>query len=352
MHMTVATRPHAAGLMGVRRFPGFGSMRSIRGLWAVVLAAAVLALGLATAPACWAQYPARPIRIIVPISPGGAPDVAARVLGQGLAEALGMAVIIENKLGSNGNIAAEYVAKSPADGYTLLFGQDSLIVINPYIYERMPIEVHRDLVPVSTVASNIFVLSVNSSLPVKTFSEFIDYARKANPPLNYASGGNGSIHQLTMEMLKARAGINLVHVPYKGGSPATTATVAGDVAAMFAGTSTAPQIRAGRLRALAVTGARRSELFPDLPTIAEFYPGFEMTIWLGLFAPAGTPDAALARLRPAIAKVLGTEALKEKLNVAGGLQPLIMPTAEFQALIASDSAKYQKLIKAVGVRVD
>jgi tripartite-type tricarboxylate transporter receptor subunit TctC len=318
------------------------------GWWTAVFAA----IGLAVAQACWAQYPARPVRIIVPIPPGGAPDVAARVLGQGLAEALGVAIVIENKVGSNGNIAAEYVAKSQADGYTLLFGQDSLIVINPHIYERMPVDVLRDLVPVSTVASNMFVLSVNPSLPVKSFTEFIDYARKASPPLNYASGGNGSIHQMAMELLKARAGINLVHVPYKGGSPATTATVAGEVAAMFAGTSTAPQIKAGRLRALAVTGARRSELFPELPAIGEFYPGYEMTIWLGLFAPAGTPEAVLARLRPAIAKVLSTDAVREKMNVSGGLQPLVMPIAEFIAMIASDSAKFQKLVKVIGAKVD
>jgi tripartite-type tricarboxylate transporter receptor subunit TctC len=320
----------------------------ITGLWAALIAA----LALGAAPVCLAQYPARPIRIIVPIPPGGAPDVAARVLGQALAEALGVAIVIENKVGSNGNIAAEYVAKSAPDGYTLLFGQDSLIVINPHIYQRMPVDVLRDIVPVSSVASNMFVLSVNPSLPVKTFTEFVEYARKADPPLNYASGGNGSIHQLTMEMLKTRAGINLVHVPYKGGSPATTATVAGEVAAMFAGTSTAPQIKSGRLRALAVTGAHRSEVFPELPTIAEFYPGFEMTIWLGLFAPAGTPEAVFARLRPAIAKVLATDAVKEKMNSAGGLQPLIMSTAEFTALIASDWAKYQKLVKEIGVKLD
>jgi tripartite-type tricarboxylate transporter receptor subunit TctC len=324
--------------------------RSLRltGVWTVLAAALVLA----AAPACLAQYPARPIRIIVTIPPGGAPDVAARVLGQALAEAIGVAVVIENKVGSNGNIAAEYVAKSPADGYTLLFGQDSLIVINPHIYERMPVDVLRDIVPVSSVASNMFVLSVNPSLPVKTFSEFIDYARKANPPLNYASGGNGSIHHLTMEMLKTRAGINLVHVPYKGGSPATTATVSGEVAAMFAGTSTAPQIKSGRLRALAVTGAKRSEVFPELPTIGEFYPGFEMSIWLGLFAPAGTPETVFARLRPAIARVLASDAVKERMNSAGGLQPLIMSSAEFSALIASDWVKYQKLVKEIGAKLD
>lgn len=315
--------------------------------WAIAL---FLALGLAGA--ALAQYPARPIRIIVPIPPGGAPDVAARVLGQGLSEAISIPVVIENKVGSNGNIALEYVAKSPADGYTLLFGQDSLIVINPHIYERMPVDSLRDVVPVASVASNMFVLSVNPSIPVKTFSEFVDYARKANPPLNYASGGNGSIHHLTMELLKVRAGINLAHVPYKGGSPATTATVAGEVAAMFAGTSTAPQIKSGRLRALAVTGSKRSDVFPELPTIAEFYPGFEMSIWLGLFAPAGTPDAVYARLRPTIAKVLATDGVKEKLNASGGLQPLILPTAEFNSLITTDWAKYQKLVKAIGAKLD
>lgn len=316
--------------------------------WVLLFTAAAMAF----APTATAQYPSRPIRIIVPIPPGGAPDVAARVLGQALSEQLGVAVVIENKVGSNGNIAAEYVAKSPADGYTLLFGQDSLIVINPHIYERMPIDVLRDVVPISTVASNMFVLSVNPSLPVKSFTEFIEYARKSSPPLNYASGGNGSIHQLTMEMLKVRAGINLVHVPYKGGAPATTATVAGEVSAMFAGTSTAPQIRSGRLRALAVTGAKRSGAFPELPTIGEFYPGFEMTIWLGLFAPAGTPETVFARLRPAIARVLATDAVREKMNSAGGLQPLIMSAAEFSALIASDWTKYQKLVKAIGVKLD
>ena len=318
----------------------------LRGLWAAALAALVLALP------CWAQYPARPIRIIVPIPPGGAPDVAARVLGQALTEPLGVAVVIENKVGSNGNIAAEYVAKSTADGYTLLLGQDSLIVVNPHLYSRMPIDVLRDLVPVSTMASNMFVLSVNPSLPVKTLQEFIEYARKANPPLSYASGGNGSVHHLTMEMLKQRAGIQLLHVPYKGGSPATTATVAGEVAAMFAGTSTAPQIKAGRLRALAVTGARRSDAFPDLPTIGEFYPGYEMTIWLGLFAPAGTPEEVLARLRQGLAKVLVSPEVREKLRAAGGLQPLHMPPADFTAMIARDFVKYQRLVKDIGAKID
>jgi len=317
------------------------------------LAAAVLAAALlASAAAPMAQYPSRPVRIIVTIPPGGAPDLTARIVGDKIAPGLGQPVVIENRPGSNGNIAAELVARSPADGHTLLLGADSLLAINPHVYSRMPIDMQRELVPVASLVSNMFVLSVNPSLPVKTFQEFIEYARQANPPLHYASGGNGSQHQFMMEALKQRAGINLVHVPYKGGAPATTATVAGEVAAMFAGTSTAPQIKAGRLRALAVTGAKRSHLFPDLPAIGEVYPGYEMTIWLGLFAPAGTPEPVLARLREEVTKALASDDVKEKLNNAGGLQAFATTPAAFAALIKSDYDKYGKLVRDIGVKID
>jgi len=165
----------------------------------------------------------------------------------------------------------------------------------------MPIDTLKDLAPISSLVSNQFVLSINPKLPPKNFQEFIEYAKKANPPLAYASGGNGSQHQLTMEMLKERAGFDMVHVPYKGGAPATAATMSGEVAALFSGTSSAPQIKAGRIRALAVAADKRSPTFPDLPTIGEFYPGFENSIWLGLFGPAGIPQAALGRLRAELA---------------------------------------------------
>jgi len=316
------------------------------------VAAALAVALLAFSVLAWGQYPSRPVRIVVTIPPGGAPDLTARIVGEKIAGGLGQPVVIENRPGSNGNIAAELVAKGEADGYTLLLGADSLVAINPHVYSRMPIDVQRDLVPVASLVSNMFVLSVNPSLPVASFQEFVEYARKANPPLNYASGGNGSQHQFMMEALKQRAGINLVHVPYKGGSPATRATVAGEVAAMFAGTSTAPQIKAGRLRALAVTGAKRSHLFPDLPAIGEVYPGYEMTIWLGLFAPAGTPEPVLARLREEVAKALAAPDVKEKLNNAGGLQAFATSPAEFAALIKSDYEKYGKLVRDIGVKVD
>jgi tripartite-type tricarboxylate transporter receptor subunit TctC len=265
---------------------------------------------------------------------------------------VGQPVVIENRPGANGNTAADLVAKSPADGYTLLLAADSLIAINPHLYARMPIDTLKELTPVASLVANQFVLSVNPSLPVKSFQEFIEFARKANPPLNYASGGNGSQHQLTMEMLKARAGINLVHVPYRGGAPATTATMAGEVAAMFAGTSTAPQIKAGRLRALAVSGTKRSTAFPELPTIAEFYPGFENSIWLGLFGPAGLPQEVLVRLRAETKKALETSEVREKLHAAGGLEPLITSPEEFSALIRRDHVRFGKLIKDVGIKAD
>jgi tripartite-type tricarboxylate transporter receptor subunit TctC len=299
-----------------------------------------------------AQYPARPVKIVVTIPPGGAPDIAARVIGQKLSEGFAQPVVVENRPGSNGNIAAELVARAPADGYTLLLGADSLIAINPHLYARMPIDTLKDLTPVASLVANQFVLSVNPSLPVKTFQEFIEYARKANPPLNYASGGNGSQHQLTMEMLKARAGINLVHVPYRGGAPATTATVAGEVAAMFAGTSTAPQIKAGRLRALAVSGAKRSSAFPELPTIAEFYPGFENSIWLGLFGPAGLPQETLVKLRSEIRKTLELPEVRDKLHAAGGLEPFVTSPEQFVALIRRDHERFGRLIKEVGIKAD
>jgi len=298
-----------------------------------------------------AQFPSRAITIIVPIPPGGAPDIAARVIAQKLAENVGQPVVVENRVGANGNIANELVARAAPDGYTMGLLADSQITINPHLY-KMPIDTLRDLTPVTPVAVNQFVLTVNPSLPVKTFPEFIEYAKKANPPLAYASGGNGSQHHLTMEMLKLRAGINLLHVPYKGGAPAAAATVAGETAAVWSGSSNAPQIKAGRLRPLAVSGAQRSAQYPELPTIGEFYPGFENSIWLGLFAPAGIPETTLAKLRSELKRVLETPDVKRKLNAAGGLDPYVASPDEFDALIKRDYAKFAKLVKDINLKID
>jgi tripartite-type tricarboxylate transporter receptor subunit TctC len=317
-----------------------------------LLRALAALFAFAVPPYVFADYPTKPIRLVVSVPPGGAPDIVARVLGEKLAQALAQPVVVDNRVAANGNVAVELVAKSAPDGHTLLLGQDSIFVVNPHIYKRMPVDVHRELVAVAPVATNIFVLAVNPSLPVKSLPEFIEYARNANPPLRYASGGNGSMHHLTMELLKQRAGVDLVHVPYKGGAPATTAAVSGEVAAMFAGTSNAPQIKAGRLRALAVTGKARSGAFPDVPAIAELYPGFEMQIWLGVFAPVATPQSTVGKLREEVNKALALPDVKEKLNAAGGMQPLQLSPREFNAMIQRDSAKFAQLVRQVGVKLD
>ena len=297
------------------------------------------------------SFPSRPIKILVTIPPGGAPDIAARLIGQGLQEALGWTVVIENRPGANGNIATDQVAKSTPDGYTLLLHADSGITINPHVYAKLPFDTRKDLVPVASIATNQFMLAVNPQVPAKTFKEFIEYARTATPPLAYASGGNGSQHQLAMEMLKKRAGINLLHVPYRGGSPAATATIAGETKVLFAGASSGPQIQSGLLRALAASGHARSKRYPDLPTIGEFYPGYEVDIWLGLFAPAGTPEPIVTALRTEVHKLMAKPDFAEKLNVSGSLEPLILSAKDFDALIARDYEKYGAIVKEIGIKV-
>jgi tripartite-type tricarboxylate transporter receptor subunit TctC len=320
-------------------------MKTVLGVVAAILLAAM-------PDAARAQYPTKPVRIIVHIPPGGAPDIAARVLAERMTETLGQPVVVENRPGSNGVIAAELAAKAAPDGHTLFLAPDSAIVINPHLYATLPIDPLKDLAPVATVGANDFVLSINPSLPVKTFPEFVEYARKANPPLAYASGGNGSQHHLTMEMLKKRAGFDLVHIPYRGGAPATTATVSGEVAVMFAGSSTAPQIRSGNLRALAVTGTKPSSAFPELPTIAQFYPGFSNSIWLALFAPAATPAPIVERLRKEVNEALARPDVKDKFNRAGGLEPLATTPEEFAAMVRADYEKYVQIVKSVGAKID
>jgi len=313
---------------------------------------ALFVAALFVAGSALAQFPSRPIHILVTIPPGGAPDIVARVVGEKISRALGQPVVIDNKPAANGNAAAMETARAAPDGYTLLLAADSLITINPHVYSSMPIDTLKDLTPISSLVSNQFVLSINPDLPPKNFKEFIEYAKKAHPPLAYASGGNGSQHQLTMEMLKERAGFDMVHVPYKGGAPATAATMSGEVAALFSGTSSAPQIKAGRIRALAVAGGKRSPTFPDLPTIGEFYPGFENSIWLGLFGPAGMPEDVLERLRMEVHKALEAPDVKASLMGKGSLETLILSPEDFEKLIRRDYDKYGKLIKKLGIKAD
>jgi tripartite-type tricarboxylate transporter receptor subunit TctC len=300
-----------------------------------------------------AQSPNQPVKILVPITAGGGPDLAARIIGPRLAEFLATPVVVENRVGANGNIAGQMVAQSVPDGHTLLLATDSLIVINRQLYKKMPFDPLKDLVPVTTVTSNEFVLSVHPSVPARTLPEFIEYARRATPPLAYASAGNGSQHHLLMEMLKARAGIPLLHVPFKGGAAAVASTVAGDTMVTFSGgASTAPHVRAGMLRALAGSGAQRSEAYPNVATVGEFYPGYEGIIWSGLFAPAGTPEPLVARLRAAMTKILAEPDVKDKLNRSGGLQPYITSAREFTEIIRRDREKYAKVVASIGLTMD
>ena len=316
------------------------------------LARATAALALMLAAAAWGQYPARPIRLLVPNPPGGAADNIARVVAPKLGEALGQPVVVENRPGSNGNLSSELAARAAPDGYTLLLGQDSQIVISPHLYAKMNVDPIRDLAPVATLINTQMVLAANPSLPAKNLQEFVEYARRANPPLAYASIGNGSQHHLTMEMLKIRAHIDLVHVPFKGGGPATVAVLAGDLPVMFGGNSVTGHIRSGRLRGLAVAGPRRSATFPDLPTLGEFYPGLEVTAWLGLFAPSGVPAPVMAKLHSETNRLLADPALRERIHNLGGLEPFVTTPEEFAALIRAQYVKYGEVVKAVGAKID
>jgi tripartite-type tricarboxylate transporter receptor subunit TctC len=214
------------------------------------------------------------------------------------------------------------------------------------------VDVNKELIPVATLGANQFVLALNPQLPVKNLAEFIALAKSSNPPLAYASGGNGSQHHLTMEMLKARAGFDMLHVPYKGGTPATTATIGGETVAMFSGTSNATLIKAGKLHALATTGKLRSKALPDVPTIGESFPGFENTIWIGLFAPTGTPPAVVQRLREEVTKALNAPDLIDSFQKAGGIEPLHTSLDEMQQMIKRDQTRYSKIIRELQLKID
>ena len=319
-----------------------------RGFPAVLL----LGLTLCAVSAAHAQYPAKPIRMVVVIAPGGGPDVVARVMQPPLSEALGQPIVVENRPGANGNIAGEIVARAAPDGYTLLFGHDSGMAINPHVYSRMNFDPLKDVTPVATTVISQLILSVHPSLPVASFKEFLAFARKTRPPLQYASAGNGSQHHLSTEMLKQRAGIDLAHVPYKSGSPAAAAAVGGEVPIVMSGTSSAPLVKGGKLRAIAVTGARRMKLFPQVPTIGEFYPGYQVNNWLGIWAPSATPEPVIARLHAEVNRVLALPEVGQRIGAAGGAEPWITTREEFAAAIRRDYEKYGKLVKDLGIRLE
>jgi tripartite-type tricarboxylate transporter receptor subunit TctC len=312
----------------------------------VLLLTSVFCLGGAAAQ----QYPARPIRLIVPNPPGGATDNLARVIAPKLTELLGQNVVVDNRPGSNGNLATEATVRATPDGHTLLLGQDSQVVISPHLYRNLPFDTLKDLTPVASLVSTQMLLAVHPSLPVKTAPEFVDYARRANPPLAYGSIGNGSQHHLAMEMLKTHTGIQLLHVPYKGGGPALVGIFGGEVLAMFGGSSAAPHVRSGKLRALALAG-KRNPAYPDLPALSEFYPGVEVNPWLGLFAPAGLPAPVLKSVRSETARMLADPATRERVHKIA-LDPFPSTPQQFAAYVRSEYKKYGAVVKSAGIRID
>jgi tripartite-type tricarboxylate transporter receptor subunit TctC len=306
-----------------------------------------------SASAAWAQsYPARPIRLLVSFPPGGAADLVARVVGLSMGARLGQPVVVENRPGSNGNLAGELVATAAPDGYTLMLGNSALFGINPHLYAKMSLDPIKQLTPIASLVSNALLLAETPTLGPTNFRDFVEFARRAKPPLLYGSIGNGSEHHLAMELLKQQAGIDLTHVPYKGGGPAALGVMAGDVAAMFGGGSVTALIQSGKLRGLAISGRQRSPELPDLPSISEFYPSYEVTLWQGLFAPVGTPSDVIERLRGDANAVLAQPDLAEKLAAAGAGDPYISTRDEFAARIRADYDKYGKVIKDSGLRVE
>ena len=298
------------------------------------------------------DYPSRPVRLLVPNPPGGGSDAVARILAQKLGERLNQQFVVDNRAGGGGIIANETVARANPDGYTLLLAFIGPVAISPAL-TKVPYDSVKDFAPVALVAAGQYMLVLHPSVPAKTLKDFVVYA-KANPgKINYASAGNGSPLHLAAELFKARAGVNMVHVPYKGGGPATAAILAGEVQAVFGSlTSVVPQIKAGKLTAIGVTGAKRSTLAPEYATIAELgYPGFEMTSWYGVLLPAKSPPAVTAKLNAGINESLQAkdviDSLKRQgLDATGGAPEV------FAAHIKSELAKWAKVVKDAGIKAD
>jgi tripartite-type tricarboxylate transporter receptor subunit TctC len=296
-------------------------------------------------------YPARPVRIIVGLAAGGGTDIVARLIGQWLSERLGQSFVIENRPGANGNIATESVVNAAPDGYTLLAVSPGA-AINTSLYDKLNFDFLRDIAPVAGIIRVPNVLAVSLSVPAKTVPEFIAYA-KANPDrINMASAGSGSSNHLSGELFKMMAGVRMVHVPYRGAAPALTDLIGGQVQVLFSAvTSSIETIKAGKVRALAVTTATRSEALPDLPTVAEFVPGYEASNWWGIGAPRNTPAAIVDKLNQEINAGLADPRMKARFAELGGVA-LTGPPADFGKLIAEETEKWAKVIKFAGIRPD
>ena len=313
------------------------------------LAAGAAALPFAPHVARAQVYPTRPVRLIVPLAPGGATDIVARLMGQWLSERLGQPFIIENRPGAGGNIGTDTVVKARPDGYTILMASTTN-AINATLYDKLSFNFIRDIAPVATISRNTLVMVVHPSLPAKTVPEFIAYA-KANPrKLNMASPGNGSPNHVSGELFKMMTGVDMVHVPYRSGGPALTDLLGGQMQVMFPATvSSIEYIRADRLRALAVTAATRSDELPDIPTVAEFVPGYEASNWFGVGAPKTTPAETVEKLNEEINAGLADPKIKARLAELGAMVLAGSP-ADFGKLIAEDTEKWAKVVKSAGIK--
>jgi tripartite-type tricarboxylate transporter receptor subunit TctC len=314
-----------------------------------------LAAGAAALPVvgriAWAQaYPTRPVRIIVPVAPGGALDIIARIIGQQLSGRLGQPFVIENRPGAGTNIRIEAAVRASADGYTLLLIPQS-VTTNATLYENLSFNFIRDIVPVAMLSSLPLVMEVSPEVPAKTVAEFIAYAKSNPGKVTMASGGTGSASHVGGELFKLMTGIDMLHVPYRGGSPALTDLIGGQVQVMF---SPLPEsigaIKAGNVRALAVATAARSEALPEVPTVADSVPGFEASTWQGIGAPRNTPDEIVERLNREINAVLADPKIRERLAELGSV-PTPMSPADFKNLIAAETAKWGKVIRAANIVV-
>ena len=312
----------------------------------------ILAL-TATLGSAWGQpFPVRSVRIVVPFAPGGGADVIARLLSQRLGESWGQTVVIDNRAGAGGTVGSDLVAKSPPDGYTLVMATVSTHAVAASLYRKLPYDPVRDFAAITNLASIPNYLVVHPSVPARSVKELVALARSRPDQLIYASSGNGTSGHLSMELLKTMTGIKAVHIPFKGAGPGTIALVSGEVHMQFASVLplTGP-IQSGRLRALAISGARRSPSLPDIPTVAETVPGYEAVTWYGLLAPAGTAGPVISRIHGDAVKVVNTAEFRERMEKDGGTVVGNTP-AEFSDYIKADIAKWAKVVKAIGAQVD
>ena len=319
----------------------------------LALAALTTASALTAVPAVAQSYPQRPVRLLVPYPPGGTADLMARVMSQRLGDGWRSTIVIDNRGGAGGNIATELVARAEADGYTLLLCNAPVLAINPALYKNVPFDPVKDFAPIIGIAEVPLFLLVHPAVPVRTFDEFLPYVRGRKGDINYASGSVGSTTHLSMELFKTLAKVQLNHIPYKGSGPALAAIAGGEVPIMFELMPSAmPFVKSDRLRALAVTSAKRSPLMPSLPTVAEKgLPGYEVASWFGLCAPRKTPAAIVRKISDEGTAIIKSSEMRERLASLGA-QPMDMPAEKFEPFVKSEIGKWSKVVRDSGARVE